>query len=65
MRDALIDVQHSGYVSRVVGNAGNLKLRNLERRGMTKLTFILVGLAGLVGDVDAGHVGDAVRNDTV
>ena len=43
----------------------NLELRNLERRGTARLAFIIVGPAGLVGDIDAGHVGDAARNDTV
>jgi len=34
-------------------------------RGMTRLAFIIVGLAGLVGDVEAAYVGDAAKNDTV
>jgi len=32
---------------------------------MARLAFIDVGLAGLVGDVDAGHAGDAARNGVV
>ena len=35
---------------------GNLELRNLERRGTSRLAFIIVGLAGLVRDIDAGHM---------
>ena len=41
----------------LLGAPGNLKLRNLERRGTARLAFIFVGLAGLVGDVDVGYAG--------
>ena len=37
---------------------GNLGLR--KRRGMARLAFNDVGLAGLVGDVDADHARDAL-----
>ena len=53
MRDTFVDVQHLGYASRVVGTPGNLELR--KRRGVTRLAFNDVDLAGLVGDVDVGH----------
>ena len=43
---------------------GNLELR-IERRGVARLAFNDVGLAGLVGDVDAGHAADAARNGAV
>ena len=49
----------------LLGTPGNLLLRNLERRGTARLAFIIVGLAGLMGDVDAGHMGDAAKNGTV
>ena len=51
MRVAFIDVSHSGYILRVVGNPSNLDLR--KRKGVAKLAFNDVGLAGLVEDVDA------------
>ena len=53
MCDAFVDVQHSGYASRLLGTPSNLELR--KRRGMARLAFNDVGLAGLVGDVDVGH----------
>ena len=65
MRDAFVSIQHFGYASRVVGTPGNLELRNLKRRGTTRLAFNIVGLAGLVGDVDAGYAGDAAENGAV
>ena len=37
VRDAFVDVQHFGYASQIVGDPGNLELRNLERRGMARL----------------------------
>jgi len=40
----------------LLGTPVNMELRNLERRGTARLTFIIVGLADLVGDVDAGHM---------
>ena len=43
----------------------NLELRNVERRGIAKLAFNDVGLAGHVEDVDAGHARDAARNGLV
>ena len=42
-----------------------MELRNVERRGIARLSFNNVGLAGLVGDVDTGHAQDAARNDVV
>jgi len=42
-----------------------LGLRNIERRGIARSTFNNVSLVGLVGDVDAGHKADAVRNGVV
>jgi len=45
------------------GTLGNLELR--KRRGVVRLAFNDVGLAGLAGDVDADHVRDATRNGTV
>ena len=39
----------------LLGTLDNLDLRNLERRGTVRLAFNIVGLAGLVGDVDAVH----------
>ena len=35
---------------------GNLELRNLKRRGTPRLAFIVVGIVGLVRDIDAGHM---------
>jgi len=55
--DAFVDVQHSGYTLQVVGNPGNLELRNVERRGMARLAFNDVSFVGLVGDVDAARNG--------
>ena len=49
----------------LLGTPDNLKLRNLEGRGMVRLAFNDVGLAGLVGDVDAGHARDAARNGLI
>ena len=46
-----------------LGTTGNLELR--KRRGVARLAFNNVGLAGLMGDVDAGHARDAARNDVV
>jgi len=45
------------------GTPGNLELR--KRRGVARLAFNDVGLASLVGDVDAGHACDAAINDAV
>ena len=39
---------------------GNLELR--KRTGVAGLSFNDVGLAGLVGDDDAGHTRDVARN---
>ena len=39
-----------------LGTPGILELRSLERRGMTRLAFIIVGLVGLMGDIDVGHI---------
>jgi len=48
-----------------LGTPGNLKLRNLKRRSMGRLAFIIVGLTGLVRDIYTGHAGDAARNGAV
>ena len=40
----------------LLGTPGNLELRNLERRDTARLAFIIIGLAGLVGDIDVGHI---------
>jgi len=49
----------------LLGDPGNLELKNVERRGMARLTFNNVGLEGLLGDVDAGHAHDAARSSPV
>jgi len=49
----------------LLGTLGNLELRNAKRRGMTRLAFNNVGLAGLVKDIDVGHVGDVARNSAL
>ena len=49
----------------LLGNPDNLELRNVERRGVARLAFNDVGLAGLVGDVDVDHARDAARNGAV
>ena len=56
MRDAFVNVQHSGYALRVIRDPRYLELRNLERRVTAKLAFIIIDLVGLVGDIDAGHM---------
>ena len=38
----------------LLGIPSNLELRNLERRGTARWAFIFIGLADLVGDIDAG-----------
>ena len=43
--------------------SGNLEVR--KRKGVAGLTFNNVGLAGLVGDVDAGLTCDAASNDAL
>jgi len=48
-----------------MGTLGNLELRNVESRGVARLAFDDVGLAGLVGDIDAGHTRDATKNGSV
>ena len=55
MRETFVDVQISVILHGLLGTPGNLELRNLDIRGMTRLAFIVVSLAGLMGDVDAGH----------
>ena len=40
----------------LLGTPGNLELRSLERRGTARLAFIIIGLTGLMGDIDAGHM---------
>jgi len=47
----------------LLGTPSNLELR--KRRGVVRLAFNDVGLAGLVGDVDVNHVRDAARNGAV
>jgi len=47
----------------LLGTPGNLELR--KRRGVARLTFNDAGLAGLMGDVDAGHAHDVARNSPV
>ena len=47
----------------LLGTPGNLELR--KRRGVARLAFNDVSLAGLVGDVDAGHDRDTVKNGVV
>jgi len=63
VRDAFVNVQHSGYASRVVGDPVNLELR--KRRGVARLASNDVGLAGVMGDVDAGHARDVARNSHI
>ena len=48
---------------RLLGSPDNLELR--KRKGMVRLTFNDIGLAGHVGDVDAGHARVATRNGAV
>ena len=48
---------------RLLGIPGNLELR--MRKGVVGLTFNNVGLAGLVGDIDAGLARDAANNDAL
>ena len=40
----------------LLGTPGNLELRSLERKGTTRLAFIIIGLAGLVRDINVGHI---------
>ena len=40
----------------LLGTPSNLELRNLVRRGTARWAFIFIGLAGLVGDIDVGHM---------
>ena len=47
----------------LLGTPNNLKLR--KRRGVARLAFNDVGLAGLVGDVDADHTHDVARNSPI
>ena len=42
---------------------GNLELR--KRRGVARLAFNDIGIAGLVGDVDVGYACDAAKNGVV
>ena len=46
----------------LLGTPSNLELRNVEKWGVARLAFNDIGLAGLVGDVDAGHARDATKN---
>ena len=52
----LSTVSISVILNELLETPGNLELRNLERRGTVRLAFITIGLAGLVGDIDAGHI---------
>jgi len=45
----------------LLGTPGNLELR--KRRGVVRLAFNDVGIAGLVRDVDADHAHDAAINN--
>ena len=47
----------------LLGTPDNLELR--KRKGVAGLTFNNVGLAGLVGDIDAGLTCDAASNDAL
>ena len=47
----------------LLGAPGNLELR--KRKGVAKLAFNDVDLAGLVGDVDTGLMYDAVSHDAL
>ena len=47
----------------LLGTPGNLELR--KRKGVARLTFNNVGLAGLVRDVDVGLTCDAASNDAL
>ena len=49
----------------LLGTPSSLELKNVERRSMARLAFNDVGLADLVGDVDAGQAADSARNGTV
>jgi len=49
----------------LLGTLGNLELSNLEKKSMARLAFIIVALAGLMGDVDPGHADDTTRNGAV
>ena len=65
MRDAFVDIQHSGTLHGLMGTLGNLELRNVESRGVARLAFDDLGLAGLMGDVDVGHTSDVTKNGSV
>jgi len=52
-------------IHELLGIPNNLELRNVERRGVARLAFNDVGLAGLVENVDRGHARDATRNGSV
>ena len=56
VRDAFVDVQYFVTLHRLLGTPDILELRSLERRGTARLAFIIIGLVGLVGDIDAGHI---------
>ena len=43
---------------RLLETPDNLELRNIERRGVARLSFNDVSLAGLMGNVDVGHFGE-------
>jgi len=45
------------------GAPSNLELR--KKRGVARLAFNDIGLAGLMGDVDAGYARDVARNSPV
>jgi len=47
----------------LLGTPGNLELR--KRKGVAKLAFNDVGLAGLMGDVDVGLTCDAANHDAL
>ena len=47
----------------LLGNPGNLELR--KRKGVARLAFNDIGLAGLMGDVVAGLTYDAASNDAL
>ena len=63
MRDTLSTFNIPVMLHGLLGTLGNLELR--KRRDVARLAFNDVGLASLVGDVDAGHAHDAARNDVV
>ena len=58
-----VDVQHPVMPYGLLGTPGNLEL--WKRMGVSGLNINNANLAGLMGDVDARLMCDAVRHDTL